>query len=124
MNDPAPFRLSLPQSQRLKRGVVACGLLAGLAYVAGVAFAVATGDARQLANASLAGSILFGLFGLGLYLRRALGLAHQRQITALAWLTDPHTAEVEQLDPEQLDAEIPSPRPSVDPEPSREDDRE
>lgn len=120
MNDPAPFRLSLPQARALKFGVGACVLLAGALYLVGVVYALASGDAGQAADASLDGSILFALLGLGLYVRRALGLSHRRQISALAWLTDPHTP----VDPGrgERDAEIPSPRPSVDPEPSREED--
>jgi hypothetical protein len=117
MYDPAPFRLSLPQARVLKVGVITCTVLAGLAFVAGTIYAVAYGDWRHLGNATLAGSVLLGLLGLGLYIRRALGLAHQRQLNTIAWLVDPHTGEAP-----APGAEIPSPRPSVDPEPTREDE--
>lgn len=124
MYDPAPFRLSLPQARALKVGVITCTLLAGLAFIAGSIYAIAYGDWRHLANATLAGSVLLALLGLGLYIRRALGLAHQRQLTTIAWLVDPHTGE---LPPDSGDVdqapEIPSPRPSVDPETAREDER-
>lgn len=123
MNDPAPFRLSLSQARRLKVGYAVCAALAALLYACGLAHAFMTGDARHIANASLAGSVLLALLGLGLYMRRSLALSHQRQLNALAWLTDPHTRP-EPLDVPELDAEIPGPRPSVDPEPTREDERE
>lgn len=126
MNDPAPFRLSLPQARRLKCAVIACSVLAVVAYGIAVVVASTYGDWRYVANASLAGSVLLALLGLGLYIRRALGLAHVRQLWTIAQLTDPHTPE---LPPELLDdadqgaPEIPSPRPSADPESAREDER-
>lgn len=117
MYDPAPFRLSLPQARALKVGVITCVVLAGLAFVSGTIYALAYGDWRHLGNATLAGSVLLALLGLGLYIRRALGLAHQRQLNTIAWLVDPHTGD------QAPGAEIPSPRPSVDPETAREDER-
>jgi hypothetical protein len=126
MYDPAPFRLSLPQARALKVGVITCTVLAGLAFVSGTIYALAYGDWRHLGNATLAGSVLLGLLGLGLYIRRALALAHQRQLTTIAWLVDPHTGELSSDVVDQAhapDAEIPSPRPSADPETAREDER-
>ena len=123
MNDPAPFRLSLPQARALKLGVAVSTALAVLLFVAGFVYALETGDARHITNATLAGSVLLALLGLGLYIRRALGLAHQRQMTALAWLTDPHTTPDQEAEPAaELAAEpaadqgteIPAPRPSAD----------
>lgn len=129
MNDPAPFRLTLPQARALNVAIVTCSALGVLAFLAGFIYAVAHDDAKQLANASLAGSVLLALFALGLYIRRVLGLIHQRQVWTLAALTDPHTEDLG-AEPGEPDSEpdagpeIPSPRPSVDPEPSREDERE
>lgn len=126
MYDPAPFRLSLPQARALKVGVVTCSSLAVGAFAASIAYAIVTGDTRHLGNATLAGSVLFALLALGLYIRRALGLAHQRQLTTIAWLVDPHTGELSPDAADQdaaPDAEIPSPRPSADPETAREDER-
>lgn len=117
MNDPAPFRLSLPQARRLKSGVIVCAALALTSYVVGLCL-LSHAPWRGFAPGAMAASILLGMAALGLYVRRALGLAHQRQLNALAWLTDPHAA----ADDADQGAEIPSPRPSVDPEPSREEE--
>lgn len=130
MYDPAPFRLSRPQARALKLGVIVCVIGAVVAYGVAVVVASTYGDWRYVANASLAGSVLLALLGLGLYIRRALALTHQRQLNTLAWLTDPHTEEppppdsgaADQAEPEP-GAEIPSPRPSADPESAREDER-
>lgn len=125
MNDPAPFRLSLPQARRLKVAVIVSSVLAVVAYGVAVVVASTYGDWRYVANAALAGSVLLALFGLGLYIRRALGLAHVRQLWTIAQLTDPHTELPAELraDADQGAPEIPSPRPSADPESAREDER-
>lgn len=123
MIDPAPFRLSLPQARRLKVAVIASSVLAVTAYGVAVVVASTYGDWRYVANAALAGSVLLAQLGLGLYIRRALGLAHVRQLWTLAQLTDPHTELPAEL-ADQGAPEIPSPRPSADPESARESARE
>lgn len=117
MNNPAPFRLSLRQARALRVGVVVCVVLAALAFLAGL-HALTHDDMRSMAGAPLVGSILLAIIGLGLYLRLALGLSHQRQLWTMAALTDPHTEDPDTPAPDgQPDGEpdIPAPRPGVEP---------
>lgn len=121
MIDPAPFRLSPFHRRALGVGVVAAvlGALASL----GVGFYALAHERWEIGNALLALSVLIGLAGHGLYVRRALGMLHQRQLWTMAALTDPHTPELAaELAPDgepTTAPDIPAPRPAVVPEPSK-----